>query len=180
MKIRTAPQPPRPLSPGGRAALYGALTALALVAGYLEMLLPLPVGVPGVKLGLGNAVVLVALDRLGWKPAGALMLFKVIASTILFANPQTFLFSLAGGALSWLVMAAAARSKAFSVVAISVLGGIAHNIGQLLTVAVLLSPTVAWANALFLLVAGVLCGAAVGVLVRAVLAALPRGGLHGL
>ena len=178
MKIRTAPQPPRPSSPGSRAALYGALTALALVAGYLEMLLPLPVGVPGVK--LGNAVVLVALDRLGWKPAGALMLFKVIASTILFANPQTFLFSLAGGAVSWLVMAAAARSKAFSVVAISVLGGVAHNIGQLLTVAALLSPAVAWANAPFLLIAGVLCGAAVGVLVRAVLAALPRGGRHGL
>lgn len=177
MEQRTAPQRHRHDSPGRRAALYGVLAAMALVAGYLEMLLPLPVNMPGIKLGLGNAVVLFALRRLGARPAAILMLCKVVASTILFANPQTFVFSLAGGALSWLVMAAAERSGAFSLVAISVLGGIAHNVGQLLTVAALLSPGVAWVNAPFLLVAGVLCGAAVGVLVRAVDAALPQKGM---
>lgn len=163
-----------PASPGRRAALYGALTALALVAGYLEMLVPLPASVPGIKLGLGNAVVLFALERLGAKPALLLMLAKVACSTILFGNPQVLVFSLAGGALSWGIMALAVRSGAFSVWASSVLGGISHNAGQLLTVAALLSPQLALANLPVLAVAGCICGAAIGVLVRAVLAAVPQ------
>ena len=64
------------LSPGQRAATYGLLTALALVAGYLELLIPLPVNVPGIKLGLGNAVVLFALVRMGARPAFYAMLAK--------------------------------------------------------------------------------------------------------
>ena len=183
-----------PTSPARRAALYGALTALALIAGYLEVLVPLPVTVPGVKLGLGNAVVLFALVRLGARPAVFLMLAKVLCSTILFANPQMLAFSLAGGALSWAVMALAWRSGLFSVVATSILGGIAHNAGQLLMVALLggiahnagqllmvallLSPQVALVNTPVLAIAGALCGAVIGILVRALLAAVPEGGPH--
>ena len=167
------------LSPARRVALYGALTALALVAGYVEVLVPLPVTVPGVKLGLGNAIVLFALVRLDARPAAFLMLAKVLCTTILFANPQMLVFSLAGGVLSWAVMAVAVRSRLFSVVATSILGGIAHNAGQLLMVALLLSPQVALVNAPVLAVAGTICGAAIGVLVRAVLAAVPGEVRHG-
>lgn len=169
-------RPTSSTSPARRAALYGALTALALVAGYLEMLVPLPVTVPGVKLGLGNVVVLFALERLGARPAAFLMLAKVTCSTILFANPQTFAFSLAGGALSWAVMAVAHKSGLFSTIATSVLGGIAHNAGQLIMVALLLSPQVALANAPVLALSGVICGAAIGVAVRSLVAAVPQGG----
>ena len=95
---RTAPA--APASPGRRAALYGVLTAAALVCGYLELLIPLPVTVPGVKLGLGNIVILMALERLGAKAGFFLMFIKVIASTLLFANLQMLVFSLAGGLLS--------------------------------------------------------------------------------
>ena len=155
------------LSPARRAALMGVLTALALVAGYLEVLVPLPVSVPGVKLGLGNAVVLFALMRLGARPAGLLMLAKVLCSTLLFANPQMLAFSLAGGALSWAVMALAHRSGLFSVVAVSVLGGIAHNAGQLVAVALLLSVQVALVNVPVLAIAGAVSGAVIGVVVVA-------------
>lgn len=157
------------LSPARRAALMGVLTALALVAGYLEVLVPLPVSVPGVKLGLGNAVVLFALVRLGARPAGLLMLAKVLCSTLLFANPQMLAFSLAGGALSWAVMALAHRSGLFSVVAVSVLGGIAHNAGQLVAVAVLLSVQVALVNVPVLAIAGAVSGAVIGIVVSSVL-----------
>lgn len=167
------------LSPARRAALYGALTALALVAGYVEVLVPLPVTVPGVKLGLGNAIVLFALVRLGARPAALLVLAKVLCTTLLFANPQMLVFSLAGGVLSWAVMAAAVQSRLFSVVATSILGGIAHNAGQLLMVALLLSPQVALVNAPVLAAAGTICGAAIGVLVRAVLVAVPGEVRHG-
>ena len=157
------------LSPARRAALMGVLTALALVAGYLEVLVPLPVSVPGVKLGLGNAVVLFALVRLGARPAGLLMLAKVLCSTLLFANPQMLAFSLAGGVLSWAVMALAHRSGLFSVVAVSVLGGIAHNAGQLVAVALLLSMQVALVNVPVLAIAGAVSGAVIGVVVSSVL-----------
>ncbi len=180
-----APAAPRPasvptsISPGRRAALYGALTAAALVCGYLELLIPLPVTVPGVKLGLGNIVILMALERLGARAGLFLMFIKVIASTLLFANLQMLVFSLAGGLLSWAVMALAVRSGAFSTVATSVLGGIAHNGGQLIAVAVLLSSRVALVNLPVLAVSGVLCGAAVGVAARLVLRSLPREAFHG-
>lgn len=157
------------LSPARRAALMGVLTALALVAGYLEVLVPLPVSVPGVKLGLGNAVVLFALVRLGARPAGLLMLAKVLCSTLLFANPQMLAFSLAGGVLSWAVMALAQKSGLFSVVAVSVLGGIAHNAGQLVAVALLLSVQVALVNVPVLAIAGAVSGAVIGVVVSSVL-----------
>lgn len=167
-----------PTSPARRAALMGALTALALVAGYVEALVPLPVTVAGVKLGLGNTVVLFALVRLGARPAGLLMLAKVLCSTILFANPQMFVFSLAGGVVSWAVMSLAWRSGLFSVLATSILGGIAHNTGQLLAVALVLSPHVALVNAPVLAVAGLICGAAVGLLVHAILRAVPEENRH--
>ena len=164
------------LSPARSAARYGLLAALALIAGYLEVLVPLPVTVPGVKLGLGNAVVLYALVCLGQRPAGALMLVKVLCSTILFANPQMLAFSLAGGVVSWAVMAAAHRSGLFSIIATSILGGIAHDAGQLIMVALLLSPQVALVNAPVLAVAGALCGALVGIIVRSLVRAVPLGG----
>lgn len=182
-----APTAPRPasapisssISPGRRAALYGVLTAAALVCGYLELLIPLPVTVPGVKLGLGNIVILMALERLGAKAGFFLMFIKVIASTLLFANLQMLVFSLAGGLLSWAVMALAVRSGTFSTVATSVLGGIAHNGGQLIAVAALLSGRVALVNMPVLAVSGVLCGAAVGVAARLVLRALSQEAFHG-
>ena len=165
-------------SPGRRAALYGLLVAAAIVCGYVEMLVPLPITVPGVKLGLGNAVVLLALERLGIKPGLFIMLAKVVASSLLFANLQMIAFSLAGGLMSWAVMAVSVRSRLFSTVASSVLGGVAHNAGQLLAVAALLSPQVALVNAPVLSVAGILCGAGVGIIVNILLKNLPEGVFH--
>ncbi len=166
------------LSPARRTALYGLLAAAALIAGYLEALIPLPSTVAGIKLGLGNAVVLYALLCLGARPALLLMLVKVGCSTLLFASPQTLAFSLAGGVVSWALMAGAARSGLFSIVATSVLGGIAHNAGQLIMVAILLSPQVALVNLPVLAIAGTICGALVGIIVSALVRAVPVGGPH--
>lgn len=175
----TGTSPVMVLSPGRRAALYGVLTAAALVCGYLELLIPVPTTIPGVKLGLGNAIVLIALERLGAKPGLYLMFAKVFASSLLFANLQMMAFSLAGGIASWAIMALAVRSGAFSPVATSVLGGIAHNAGQLLAVAALLSTQVALVNAPVLAVAGTLCGLAVGVVAQLVLRAIPQEAFYG-
>lgn len=173
-KQNTPGGPSLPPSPGRRAARYGLLCALALCAGYLEVLVPLPVTVPGVKLGLGNAVVLFALVRLGARPALYLMFAKVLCSTLLFSTPQTLVFSLAGGLLSWAVMALAVRFGPFSEVGVSVLGAVAHNAGQLAVVALLFSPQTALVNAPALAVAGILCGLAIGLVLHGILTAVPK------
>lgn len=153
-------------------ASYGVLTALCLILGYLEVLFPLPVAVPGVKLGLGNIVVLFALVAYGRKPAFVLMLFKVCSSALLFGNPAVFPFSMAGGLLSYAVMALVLPSGKLSLVGVSVLGGITHNLGQIAMVALLLGPAIALANVPLLMVAGVITGLAIGFICRASLKAL--------
>lgn len=157
-------------------ASYGVLTALCLVLGYLEVLFPLPVAVPGVKLGLGNIVVLFALATYGRKPAFVLMLFKVCSSALLFGNPAVFPFSFAGGLLSFAAMALVLPSGRLSLVGTSVLGGVTHNLGQVIMVALLLGPAIALANVPILLVAGIITGLAIGLICQAALKALGGSG----
>lgn len=147
-------------------ASYGVMTALALVLGYLEVLFPLPVAIPGVKLGLGNIIVVYALISYGPKPAFLLMLFKVVTSALLFGNPAVFPFSLAGGVLSFAIMTIAVRVRFLSVLGVSILGGVAHNMGQALMVTILLGPAVAVANLPILLIAGILTGLVTGLVCR--------------
>lgn len=160
-----------PDAPALRTAAFGVLGALALVLGYLESLFPLPVPVPGIKLGLGNIVVLYALVALGPGPAAYLALVKVSASALLFGTPSTLMFSAAGAALSWAVMALALRLRGLSVLGVSMLGGVAHMLGQLAMVAVVFTADVALFYLPVLVVAGMVSGAAVGVLCRMVMRA---------
>ncbi|MBY4797567.1 Gx transporter family protein [Collinsella sp. AGMB00827] len=169
-----ATHPSKRISAGAKAAHYGILVALALVAGYIEMLIPAPVPIPGIKLGLGNLVVLVTLVRMGTIGALAVTSAKAVLSSILFGNPQIMLFSLVGALLSWLVMALAYKSRMLSCISISVLGGVAHNAGQLMVVALLLTPQVALGSAPLLAASGMLAGAAIGIIAHTILAALPQ------
>lgn len=113
-------------------ALYGLLTALALVLSYLESLLPLSFAVPGVKMGLPNIAVLFALYRLGGKGACAISLARVLLASVLFGNMFSLAYSAAGAALSLLVMLLLKKSGKFGVAAVSVTGGVAHNAGQII------------------------------------------------
>ena len=111
-------------------AKLGLLTAVALVLGYVEHLLPIT-GIPGVKLGLANTVLLYALYLLDVPSAILLMILKVGLSGMLFGGVAAMLYSFAGGVVSLLVMILARRAKGLSVVGVSVLGAAAHNIAQL-------------------------------------------------
>lgn len=154
--------------------LMGVLIALALVFGYVEFLIPLPVNVPGVKLGLGNIVVLFALIAYGRSHAFVIMLIKVVASSILFGNPSIFMYSLAGGILSYLVMALAYRSDRMSLIGVSTLGGIFHNVGQLIVVYFVFNYLVVLANLPVLLIAGLITGAVTGQITRLALNAVKK------
>ena len=119
-------------------AFYGMFLALALVAGYVERLIPINLGIPGVKLGLANIVTMVLLYTAGIKAAVCVTAVRILLSGILFGSGFSMVYSAAGAALSILVMVILKNTKRFSCVGISVAGGVFHNVGQILVAAVVL------------------------------------------
>ena len=114
-----------------RIAQLGLLTALALIASYIELLIPLPVGIPGVKLGLANLIIVWSVYTLKPMEALAVNVMRILLAGFMFGNLSMILYSLAGAGLSFLCMCLAKKSGAFSIIGVSVIGGITHNIGQL-------------------------------------------------
>jgi heptaprenyl diphosphate synthase len=147
-----------------RIARLGLLVALAFVFSYIEFLIPISLGVPGAKLGLPNLVIMVALYTIGEKNAFALSMVRILLVGLTFGNMAMMMYSFAGGILSMAVMVLAKRSKRFSVIGVSVLGGVFHNVGQILVAMVVLETASLIYYLPVLLVAGVLAGVAIGVL----------------
>lgn len=135
------------------------LCAVAIVLGYIESLLP-PLFLPGIKLGISNIVLLFALYRLGIGTSFFIMLIKVAVSSLLFSGMNVFFYSLSGGICSILIMGLF-RNRYFSVSGVSVLGGVFHNLGQLMVAAIVLGK-----NALYyfpiLLISGAVMGFVTG------------------
>lgn len=149
-----------------KIAYMGLFLSFALILSYVESLVPFYFGVPGVKLGLANLAVLLALYRYGWKEALALNLARVFLSGFLFGNLFMVMYSLAGAAGSFLVMCLLKRAKGFSIIGVSMAGGVCHNIGQIL-VAYFVTRTVGVAFYLpVLLAAGLVTGLLIGLLAR--------------
>lgn len=145
-------------------ALTGVFIALALVLSYLESLIPVFAAVPGIKLGIANIVTMLAMYKLGVKPAIVISVGRIVLSGILFGNLYVIIYSLAGGVLSICVMIILKKIRLFSVVGVSVAGAVAHNAGQII-VAVFLMENV---NILYylpvLIISGVIAGTMVGIL----------------
>ncbi len=147
-----------------KIAYLGMLTALAFVFSYIEFLLPLNFGVPGIKPGLANLVVIVALYMLNVRTACALSFVRILLTGLTFGNPASMIYSLAGGMLSLVVMILAKRCNLFSVTGVSVLGGVFHNIGQIV-VAILVVETKSLLYYLpVLIISGTVTGALIGTL----------------
>jgi len=120
-------------------ARFGLLCAVSLVLGYVESLFPLFAGLPGIKLGLANTVLLFAIYTMRPLYAAWLMLVKVLLSGFLFSGLSGILYSLSGGVLSLCAMLLAQRSRHLSIVGVSVTGALFHNIGQVLAAGLLVS-----------------------------------------
>ncbi len=143
-------------------ARYALLVALAMALSWLESLVPLPFAVPGIKLGLPNLVVVFVLYRLSLRDAAAISLVRVLLVSFTFGSAYSFAYSLAGAALSLAVMALMKRTEKFSILGVSVAGGVCHNIAQLaVAAAVLGTARLAWYLPV-LLVSGTAAGVAVG------------------
>ena len=146
-------------------AKLGLLTAVAIVLGYFEYLLPVT-GIPGVKLGLANTVLLYALDLIDVPSAILLMLLKVGLSGLLFGGPAAMLYSLAGGVLSLIVMILARKSRGLSIVGVSVLGAVSHNIAQMVVACFVVETRAILAYLPILLFAAAVTGTLTGLIAR--------------
>ena len=145
-------------------ARYGLLVALAMIMSYLEAQLPVFFAIPGMKLGLTNVVVLVALYGMGYGSAAVINLVRIVLVSMLFGNGMSLAYSLAGGILSGAVMMLLKRTNAFSMVAVSIAGGIAHNIGQILVAMLVLQTAALGWYLLVLWISGLVSGALIGVI----------------
>lgn len=147
-----------------RIALNGMLIALALVLSYAESLVPAFFAVPGVKLGLTNIVVLFALYDMDKADAFFINLVRIFAAGFLFGNGISIAYSLMGGLLSYTVMLLLKSCKRFSMTTVSIAGGIAHNIGQIIVAIVLLqTAAIAW-YLVVLWFSGIAAGFVVGII----------------
>lgn len=156
-----------------KTAYLGLFAAVAIIFGYVESLIPVFAGIPGVKIGLANLAVLFILDRYSWREAALVSVVRILVIGFMFGNLFSIVYSLDGAALSLTVMNFLKKHSEFSLIGISVAGGITHNIGQLIVAMIVVSNTSLMVYAPALLVAGVLAGVAIGVLVKEVLGRVP-------
>ena len=155
-----------------RAAACGVLTALALIFSYIEFLVPLPIAIPGIKLGLANIVVLVCLYLLGEKYAFFINCTRIALAALLFGSLFSALYALAGGIVSFAAMALLKKTGIFSVCGVSMAGGVFHNLAQLTVAAFLVVTAQVYYYFPVLLLSGMATGIGIGVLATLILRSL--------
>lgn len=147
-----------------KTAYLGLFAAVAIIFGYVESLIPFFAGIPGMKLGLANLAVLFILEKYTWKEAALVSAVRILVIGFLFGNMFSILYSLAGAALSLAVMTLMTKFSGFSILGISVAGGVSHNIGQLIVAALIVENTSLLYYAPALLISGVVTGLLIGLL----------------
>lgn len=147
-----------------KIAYMGLFAAIAIIFGYVESLIPFFAGIPGIKLGLANLSVLFILETYTWKEAALVSMVRILVIGFMFGNMFSILYSMAGAALSLTVMTLMKRFSGFSILGISVAGGVSHNIGQLIIAALIVENTSLFYYAPVLLISGVITGILIGIL----------------
>lgn len=147
-----------------KIAYMGLFAAIAIIFGYVESLIPFFAGIPGIKLGLANLSVLFILETYTWKEAALVSMVRILVIGFMFGNMFSILYSMAGAALSLTVMTLMKRFSGFSILSVSVAGGVSHNIGQLIIAALIVENTSLFYYAPVLLISGVITGILIGIL----------------
>ena len=156
-----------------KTAVLGLFAAAAVILGYVESLIPVFAGIPGIKLGLANLAVLFVLQRFSFREAAMISAVRILIIGFLFGNMFSILYSLAGAALSLAVMTLLLRYTSCSIPLVSVAGGIAHNTGQLVIAMFLVHNTSLVFYAPALLISGILTGLVIGFLTAEVQRRIP-------
>lgn len=157
-----------------RLALSAILAAMAMILSYIEALIPLPVPVPGIKLGLANLVIIIAIYKLGFRYAFVINCVRIFTAGLLFTGLFGVIYSLAGGILSILIMYILYRTDLFGTVGISMAGGVFHNLGQLITACLIMSNIRLMSYFPVLLFAGMISGILIGIVSYLVIERLPH------
>ena len=152
-----------------RIALCGLLIAMMLVLGFIESRIPINAGIPGIKLGLSNGVLIFAVYMLDIPTAWLLMVLKVTLSGLLFGGFNTIMYALAGGVLSMLTMTLLSRIKGMHPVTVSMAGGVMHNVGQVALAMILLHTRQLLYYMAILILVGLACGALTGIVASSVM-----------
>ena len=152
-----------------RVSLYGILVALAFIASYIELLIPFNFHVPGMKLGLANIVVLIALYTGGARAGITVSVIRIILVGFTFGNPYSAIYGLSGGILSFVIMFFLKKTDLFGIAGVSMAGGVAHNIGQLFCAMVLLKLPAVFSYLSYLMFIGIITGALIGIIVEEIL-----------
>lgn len=158
----------------GRLAMRGMLVAVAMVLSWLEAQLPVFFAVPGMKMGLTNLVVLIALYRFGKKDAMIINILRILLVGLSFGNMFSMIYSLAGGLLSGIVMILLYITNRFRMVSVSLAGGIFHNVGQILVAMFVLESSSVLYYLPVLWISGMAAGVFVGLLGAQVVKRLPE------
>lgn len=160
-----------------RKVAYSAiLVALAMIFSYVEALIPFNIGVPGIKLGLANLIVVVGLYFLSPQQVLLISVTRILLTGFMFGNGMSIIYSLAGGLLSFAVMLLLKKRKSFSIVGVSIAGGVMHNVGQILVAACVVENMKLFYYLPALLVAGVITGTLIGVVSGRVLPVVGKEG----
>lgn len=161
-------------SVAAQVALTAMMAALALIFSYIEAIIPFHAGIPGIKLGIANLVILTSLYVLDFRYTLSINIIRILAAGLLFNGFFGAAYSLAGGLLSLFLMAFLKKTGFFSVIGISMAGGVSHNLGQLLVAVLLVSNTKLFFYFPVLLFSGMISGILIGILTFLVLKRLPR------
>lgn len=151
-------------SAAGRVAAYGMLVALAFILSFVETMIPVNLGIPGVKLGLANLVTIAGLYTIGIKATIIISLARIVLVGFTFGNMFSMFYGMAGAALSLLFMIIASKNNWFNTIGVSIIGGVAHNIGQIIVAAIVVQTTGVFYYLPVLLIAGTIAGTLIGIL----------------
>lgn len=155
-------------------AMSAMFAALALIFSYVEAIIPFSVGIPGVKLGIANLVILIALYEMNLKYAFTINVVRILVAGLLFNGFFGAIYSLAGGLLSLFVMWLLKKTGLFSMVGVSMAGGVAHNMGQLLIAAAIVSNLKMFLYFPILMFSGIISGILMGIVAYVIDSKVPK------
>lgn len=157
-----------------RLAMASMFACLALIFSYVEAIIPFSVGIPGVKLGIANLVVIIALYEMSFRYAFTINVIRILIAGLLFSGLFGALYSLAGGLLSLLVMWGLKKANWFSMIGVSMAGGVAHNMGQLLVASLIVSNLKMFLYFPILMFSGIASGIMIGIVAYVVDKKVPK------
>ena len=146
-----------------KVATLGLCIALSMVLSFFEHQIPPLVAVPGVKVGLPNLVMVFMLYKIGWKETAVVSIVRVVLVSMIFGSVVSMAYGLAGATLSLIGMILLQKTKLFSTVTVSVVGGVLHNVGQIAMACIIMETALLVSYLPVLLISGTIAGVLIGI-----------------